>query len=124
MSSKDILVPNIGDFKDVEVIEVLVKIGQKIKKNDSLITIESDKSSVEVPSTHEGVIEKINVKIGNTTISRKPTKKKSRTNTNGNKKNSTVRKLNFDNTTNNVPNTFKELLEQNEKNEKAKKNKK
>ena len=62
--SKDILVPNIGDFKDVEVIEVLVKVGQKIKKNDSLITIESDKSSVEVPSTSDGVIEKINIKIG------------------------------------------------------------
>ena len=62
--SKDILVPNIGDFKDVEVIEVLVKVGQKIKKNDSLITIESDKSSVEVPSTSDGVIEKINMKIG------------------------------------------------------------
>ena len=64
MSSKDILVPNIGDFKDVEVIEVLVKAGQKIKKNDSLITIESDKSSVEVPSTSDGIIEKINIKIG------------------------------------------------------------
>ena len=62
--SKDILVPNIGDFKDVEVIEVLVKAGQKIKKNDSLITIESDKSSVEVPSTSDGVIEKVNIKIG------------------------------------------------------------
>ena len=64
MSSKDILVPNIGDFKDVEVIEVLVKTGQKIKKNDSLITIESDKSSVEVPSTSDGIIEKIKIKIG------------------------------------------------------------
>ena len=53
-----------GDFKDVEIIEVLVKEGQ-IKKNDSLITLESDKSSVEVPSTHEGVIEKIIIKIGN-----------------------------------------------------------
>ena len=62
--SKDILVPNIGDFKDVEVIEVLVKAGQKIKKNDSLITIESDKSSVEVPSTSDGIIEKIKIKIG------------------------------------------------------------
>ena len=64
MSTKDILVPNIGDFKDVEVIEVLVKTGQKIKKNDSLITIESDKSSVEVPSTSDGIIEKIEIKIG------------------------------------------------------------
>ncbi len=62
--SKDILVPNIGDFKDVEVIEVLVKSGQKIKKNDSLITIESDKSSVEVPSTSDGVIDTIKIKIG------------------------------------------------------------
>ena len=65
MASTKILVPDMGDFKDVEVIEVLVKEGQKIKKNDSLITLESDKSSVEVPSTHEGVVEKINIKIGN-----------------------------------------------------------
>jgi pyruvate dehydrogenase E2 component (dihydrolipoamide acetyltransferase) len=53
-----------GDFKDVEVIEVLVKKGQDIKKNDSLITLESDKSSVEVPSTHEGKVEKISVSVG------------------------------------------------------------
>ena len=53
-----------GDFENIEIIEVLVKEGQSIKKNDSLITLESDKSSVEVPSTLEGVIEKINIKIG------------------------------------------------------------
>ena len=53
-----------GDFKDVEIIEVLVKDGQTINKNDSLITLESDKSSVEVPSTHSGKIEKINVAVG------------------------------------------------------------
>ena len=64
MTSTKILVPDMGDFKNVEVIEVLVKEGQQIKKNDSLITLESDKSSVEVPSTHEGVVEKINVKVG------------------------------------------------------------
>ena len=64
MASTKILVPDMGDFKSVEVIEVLVKEGQQIKKNDSLITLESDKSSVEVPSTHEGVVEKINVKVG------------------------------------------------------------
>jgi pyruvate dehydrogenase E2 component (dihydrolipoamide acetyltransferase) len=64
MASTKILVPDMGDFKDVEVIEVLVKEGQQIKKNDSLITLESDKSSVEVPSTHEGVVEKINLKVG------------------------------------------------------------
>ena len=54
MSEKKILVPNIGDFNNVEVIEVLVKSGQQIKKNDPLITLESDKSSVEVPATDEG----------------------------------------------------------------------
>ena len=64
MAIQKILVPDMGDFKDVEVIEVLVKKGQVIKKNDSLITLESDKSSVEVPSTHEGKVEKINVVEG------------------------------------------------------------
>ena len=64
MSEKKILVPNIGDFKNVEVIEVLVKSGQQIKKNDPLITLESDKSSVEVPATDEGKINKISVKFG------------------------------------------------------------
>ncbi len=64
MSEKKILVPNIGDFKNVEVIEVLVKSGQQIKKNDPLITLESDKSSVEVPSTDDGKIKKITVKVG------------------------------------------------------------
>ena len=53
-----------GDFKDVEIIEVLVKDGQSINKNDSLITLESDKSSVEVPSTHSGRIEKLDVSVG------------------------------------------------------------
>ena len=60
----EIKVPNIGDFKDVEVIEVLVKKGQSIKKNDPLITIESDKSSVEIPSSFEGKISNLNIKVG------------------------------------------------------------
>ena len=64
MSIKDIKVPNIGEFKDVEVIEVLIKKGQEIKKNDPLITIESDKSSVEIPSAFEGIVKVINLKIG------------------------------------------------------------
>ena len=63
MSNK-VIVPDIGDFENVEIIEILVKSGDVIKKNDSIITLESDKSSVEVPSTAEGVIENINVKIG------------------------------------------------------------
>ena len=64
MSKKNIKVPNIGEFKDVEVIEVLVQIGQEIKKNEPLITIESDKSSVEIPSSDSGIISSINVKVG------------------------------------------------------------
>ncbi len=59
-----VIVPDIGDFENVEIIEILIKSGDKIKKNDSIVTLESDKSSVEVPSTIEGVVENINVKIG------------------------------------------------------------
>jgi len=62
--SSELKVPDIGDFKDVEIIEILVKEGQKISKNDPLITLESDKSSVEVPSSLDGTIQKLNVKIG------------------------------------------------------------
>ena len=64
MSETEIKVPNIGDFKDVEVIEVLVTEGQSIKKNDPLITIESDKSSVEIPSNLEGKIKNLKIKVG------------------------------------------------------------
>ena len=64
MSEIEIKVPNIGDFKDVEVIEVLVSEGQSIKKNDALITIESDKSSVEIPSNLEGKIKNLKIKVG------------------------------------------------------------
>jgi pyruvate dehydrogenase E2 component (dihydrolipoamide acetyltransferase) len=64
MSEQKITVPNIGDFKEVEVIEVLVKEGQVINRDDSVITLESDKSSVEVPSNYEGKIKKINTKVG------------------------------------------------------------
>ena len=64
MSEIQIKVPNIGDFKDVEVIEVLVSEGQAIKKNDPLITIESDKSSVEIPSNFDGKIKTLKIKMG------------------------------------------------------------
>ena len=64
MLDKKIKVPNIGDFKNVEVIEVLVSNGQSIKKNDPLITIESDKSSVEIPSPDDGKIKLLNIKVG------------------------------------------------------------
>ena len=64
MSEIEIKVPNIGDFKDVEVIEVLVSEGQTLKKNDPLITIESDKSSVEIPSIFDGKIKTVKTKVG------------------------------------------------------------
>ena len=62
--SEILKVPNIGDFKEVEIIEVLVKNGDEINKGDPIITLESDKSSVEVPSTISGKISDIKVKIG------------------------------------------------------------
>jgi pyruvate dehydrogenase E2 component (dihydrolipoamide acetyltransferase) len=60
----DLVVPNIGNFKNVEIIEVLIKENQNIKKNDGIITLESDKSSVEVPSQFSGKIKNIKVKVG------------------------------------------------------------
>ena len=64
MSTQEIKVPNIGDFEQVEVIEVLVENGQTISKNDPLITIESDKSSVEIPSSADGIITSVKIKVG------------------------------------------------------------
>jgi pyruvate dehydrogenase E1 component len=62
--TEKLLVPDIGDFENVEVIELLVKEGQEIIKNDPVVTIESDKSSIEIPSTLSGKIETIKVKVG------------------------------------------------------------
>jgi pyruvate dehydrogenase E2 component (dihydrolipoamide acetyltransferase) len=59
-------VPNIGDFKDVAVIEVMVKPGDTIKVEQSLITVESDKASMEIPSSHAGVLKELKVKVGDT----------------------------------------------------------
>ena len=64
MSDQEIKVPNIGEFKDVEVIEVLVSNGQSVSKNHPLITIESDKSSVEIPATFGGKVKSMIVKVG------------------------------------------------------------
>jgi dihydrolipoamide dehydrogenase len=64
MSNVDIIVPDIGDFKEVEVIEVLVKEGDTIAADQSLITVESDKASMEIPSTHAGKITSLKIKIG------------------------------------------------------------
>ena len=62
--SAEIKVPDIGDFKNVEIIEILVKEGDKINKNDPIITLESDKSSVEIPSPFSGTVTELKVKVG------------------------------------------------------------
>ena len=64
MSTIEIKVPDIGDFKEVEVIELLVKVGDTVKLDQSLVTVESDKASMEIPSSHAGVITELKVKIG------------------------------------------------------------
>nr|WP_315428231.1 dihydrolipoyllysine-residue acetyltransferase [uncultured Albidiferax sp.] len=61
-----IFVPDIGDFKDVTVIEVMVKVGDSIKQEQSLITVESDKASMEIPSSSAGVLKELKVKLGDT----------------------------------------------------------
>jgi dihydrolipoamide dehydrogenase len=64
MAIEQIKVPDIGDFKDVEVIEVLVKVGDEVKAEQSLITVESDKASMEIPSSAAGVVRELKVKLG------------------------------------------------------------
>ena len=64
MSMVEVKVPDIGDFKEVEVIELLVKAGDTIKVDQSLITVESDKASMEIPSSHAGVVKELKVKLG------------------------------------------------------------
>lgn len=60
----DVVIPDIGDFDSVEVIEVLVKVGDTVKADQSLITVESDKASMEIPAAQAGVIKSISVKVG------------------------------------------------------------
>ena len=60
----EVKVPNIGDFQDVDVIEVLVSAGDKVKAEDSLITLESDKATMEIPSPHAGTVAKLAVSVG------------------------------------------------------------
>lgn len=64
MSTIEVKVPDIGDFKEVEIIEVMVKVGDTIKVDQSLITVESDKASMEIPSSHAGVVKELKVKVG------------------------------------------------------------
>jgi dihydrolipoamide dehydrogenase len=64
MATIEVKVPDIGDYKDIPVIEVLVKPGDSVDKEDSLVTLESDKATMEVPSTHAGTVKAVNVKPG------------------------------------------------------------
>ncbi len=64
MSRVEVKVPDIGDFSEVAVIEVLVKPGDTIKAEQSLVTVESDKASMEIPSSHAGVVQELKVKLG------------------------------------------------------------
>src|SRR5438309_9400906 len=59
----EVKVPDIGDFKDVAVIEVLVKAGERVAVDTSLVMVESDKASMEIPSSHAGVVKEVRVKV-------------------------------------------------------------
>src|SRR3954471_11641019 len=64
MRTVEAKVPDIGDFKEVAFIELLVKPGDMVKVDQSLVTVESDKASMEIPSTHAGVVKELRVKVG------------------------------------------------------------
>lgn len=64
MAVQDIFVPDIGNFDSVDVIEVLVKAGDTIAKDDSLITVESDKASMDIPAPYSGVVKEVKIKVG------------------------------------------------------------
>src|SRR5712672_1571905 len=64
MATVEVKVPDIGDFAEVEIIELLVKPGDTVKAEQSLITVESDKASMEIPSSHAGVVKDLKVKLG------------------------------------------------------------
>jgi len=64
MAAVEVKVPDIGDFDEVAVIEVLVKVGDTVKPEQSLITVESDKASMEIPSSSAGVVKELKVEVG------------------------------------------------------------
>ena len=61
---KKVLIPDIGDFKDVPVIEILVKVSDRVNQEDSLVTLESEKATIEIPSPYSGIIKEIYIKAG------------------------------------------------------------
>src|SRR5258708_27294217 len=64
MAATEVKVPEIGDFKNVEVIEILVKPGDSVAKEQSLVTLESDKATMEIPSPDAGVVTEMKIKVG------------------------------------------------------------
>ena len=62
----EVKIPDMGDFEDVEIIEVLVAVGDKVAEEDSLITVETDKATMEIPSSHSGTVKEVKVKVGDT----------------------------------------------------------
>jgi len=64
MAIKEIVVPDIGNFDSVDVIDVLVKPGDSIAKDDSLITLESDKASMDIPAPFGGTVKEVKIKVG------------------------------------------------------------
>src|SRR6266480_455858 len=64
MAAQEVKVPDIGDFKNVEVIEILVKAGDTVAKEQSLVTLESDKATMEIPSPGAGVVKELKIKLG------------------------------------------------------------
>ena len=64
MATVEVTIPDIGDFDEVAVIELLVQVGDKVRAEQSLITVESDKASMEIPSSAAGVIKELKVKLG------------------------------------------------------------
>ena len=62
---KQVLVPDIGDYKDVSVIEVMVKVGDTVNAEDTLLTLETDKAAMDVPSPYSGVVKELHVELGN-----------------------------------------------------------
>jgi pyruvate dehydrogenase E2 component (dihydrolipoamide acetyltransferase) len=64
MSIKEVLVPDIGSFKDVEVIEIMVNVGDSLKTDDSLMTVESDKAAMDIPAPFGGIVKELKIKVG------------------------------------------------------------
>ena len=60
----EVVVPDIGDYQKIPVIEVLVRVGDQIEKEQSILTLESDKATMDIPSSHAGIVKEVKVKIG------------------------------------------------------------